>query len=299
MIMTRMRIIINTIWVVLLLLVQGCTSVGRLPEVGAPLAEPKRKPVLGLALGGGASRGFAHIGVLQVLEEAGIRPDLVVGTSAGSLVAALYASGKSTKELQQIALSMDELSIADWSLPFVGKGMLRGEALGRYVSTQVRGRNIEEMVIPLGVVATNFQTGEGVLFRRGDTGIAVRASSAIPGVFSPVRIGTVEYVDGGLVSPVPVLQAKEMGAQIVLAIDISSSPEQGKTGGALEMILQTTSIMGRAINGHVLKSADVVVRPALAGHKSTDFTNRQQLMEAGRQAMLAALPRLKALLESQ
>jgi NTE family protein len=254
-------------------------------------------PKLGLALGGGASRGFAHIGVIQVLEEAGIKPDLVVGTSAGSLVAAIYASGKSGKELEAIALAMDEASITDWTIPFVSRGLLRGEALARYVSTQVGGRLIEEMKLALGIVATNFLTGEGVLFRKGDTATAVRASSAIPTVFTPVKIGSVEYVDGGLVSPVPVGQARSMGAQVVLAVDISSPPESNSMGNTIEMVLQTTAIMGKSINNYALKEADVVVRPALAGAKGTDFGAKAKTIEAGRVAMRAALPQLKLALQ--
>ena len=165
-----------------------------------------RPPRIGLALGGGAARGFAHIGVIQVLEEAGIRPALVVGTSAGSLVAALYASGHSGPQMATLALAMDEGAITDWSFP--GRGLIRGEALARYVREQTGGRTIEPMKLPLGIVATDLDSGAAILFQRGDTGVAVRASSAVPAVFQPVRIGSREYVDGGLVSPVPVRFAR-------------------------------------------------------------------------------------------
>jgi NTE family protein len=269
----------------------ACSSV--IPPPTTSGAVPTASPKWGMALGGGAARGFAHIGVIQVLEENGLAPDLVTGTSAGSLVAAIYASGKSGQQLQAIAQSLDEASIADWTVPFLSKGLLRGEALARYVNAQVGGRKLEEMKILLGVVATNFQTGDEVVFRKGDTGTAVRASSAIPAVFNPVRIGNVEYVDGGLVSPVPVTQARAMGAQVVLAVDISTPPSMGRTEGAVDMILQTTSIMGRSINQYALKQADVVVRPALDGVRGSDFSQKQQAIAAGRQAMLAALPKLK------
>ncbi|MEN9630820.1 MAG: hypothetical protein RJA10_4048, partial [Pseudomonadota bacterium] len=156
-------------------------------------------PRVGLALGGGAARGFAHIGVIQVLEEAGIRPDLVAGTSAGSLVAALYAAGASGRELGQLAVQMDETALTDWSFP--GRGLIRGEALARFVRDHTGGRTIEQMKMPLGIVATDLDSGEPILFRSGDVGAAVRASSAVPAVFQPVRISGREYVDGGLVSP--------------------------------------------------------------------------------------------------
>ena len=254
----------------------------------------KRAPRVGLALGGGAARGFAHVGVIQILEEAGIRPDMVVGTSAGSLVAAIYASGRSGAQLQQIALEMEEATLTDWTLPFFGRGVLRGEALARYVNQQVRGLTIEAMPLPLGVVATDLHSGEGILFRGGDVGLAVRASSAVPSVFQPVRIGAHEYVDGGLVAPVPVGFARQMGAELVIAVDISSEPLGNTSDGALQVLLQTFAIMGKSLNSYALRGADVVVRPALANVRSADFAARKRSIEAGRAAMLAALPQYRA-----
>lgn len=271
-------------------------------RVGAasPEVVPVTKPVkIGLALGGGAARGFAHVGVIAVLEEAGLRPQVVVGTSAGSLVAALYASGKTGAQLQQTALNMEEVAITDWMLPIFGRGMFRGDALARYVNDLVAGRLIENMSIPLGIVATDLNSGEPVLFRRGDTGTAVRASSAVPAVFLPVKISGREYVDGGLVSPVPVRFARQMGADIVIAVDISSPPEANAASDTLQILLQTFAIMGKSINGYELRDADVVVRPSLAGLKSADFSARQRAIDSGRAAMLAALPALRARLDAR
>jgi NTE family protein len=258
-----------------------------------PAPKPKR---LGLALGGGGARGFAHVGVLQVLEEAGIKPDMVVGTSAGSLVGALYATGKTGAQLQRIAETMEESTITDWALPFLNRGVLRGEALARYVSSQTQGRKIEELPIRLGIVATDLNLGEGVLFQRGDTATAVRASSAVPSVFLPVRINNRDYVDGGLVAPVPVRYAKEMGAEVVLAVDISTTPEGSQAESMLQILLQTFNIMGKSIKTLELKEAQVVVRPNLTGVSSADFNARLRAIESGRAAMQAALPALKAAL---
>ena len=253
---------------------------------------PSRPPRLGLALGGGAARGFAHIGVIQVLEEAGIRPDLVVGTSAGSLVAALYAHGKTGTELASMALTMDEGAITDWAFP--SRGLIRGEALARYVREQTGGQLIEQMKLPLGIVATDLDSGAGVLFRRGDTGTAVRASSSVPAVFQPVRIGEREYVDGGLVSPVPVRYAREMGAEMVIAVDISSPPDGAATDGTMKLLLQTFAIMGKSINRFELREADVVLRPALVGVSSADFTARVRAIRSGREKAAELLPEIKA-----
>ncbi len=268
-------------------------GVGAPPPDPAPAVRPPpRPPRLGLALGGGAARGFAHIGVIQVLEEQGIRPDLVVGTSAGSLVAAMWASGKSGVELGSLAESMDETALTDWTYP--GRGLLRGEGLAKYVREHTEGRSIETMKIPLGIVATDLGSGQPILFQRGDPGVAVRASSAVPAVFQPVRIGSREYVDGGLVAPVPVQFARQMGAELVIAVDISASPEGQPTGDALKMLLQTFAIMGRSLGQYQLREADVVMRPKLQGVSGADFGARRLAVLAGREAALSVLADLKA-----
>lgn len=258
---------------------------------------PPRPPRIGLALGGGAARGFAHIGVIQVLEEAGIKVDLVAGTSAGSLVAALYASGKNGKEMATLAEGMDEGAITDWSFP--GRGLIRGEALARFIRDKTSSKPIEQMAIPLGIVATDLSDGAPILFRSGDTGTAVRASSAVPAVFNPVKIGSREYVDGGLVSPVPVRFARQMGAELVIAVDISSPPDEKPPGDAMRMLLQTFSIMGRSINNFELRDADIVLRPRLDGIGSADFTARKRSIQSGREIALAMLPQLRQRIEAK
>ncbi|HEY4957549.1 MAG TPA: patatin-like phospholipase family protein [Caldimonas sp.] len=265
----------------------AASAVAAAPQVVAP----PRRPRVGLALGGGAARGFAHIGVIQALEENGLMPDLVVGTSVGSLVAALFASGKGGRELAAIADAMDETAFADWSYP--GRGLIRGEALARFVRDKTNHRDIEQMRIPLGIAATDLDSGEGVLFRRGDTGTAVRASSAVPAVFQPVKIGMREYVDGGLSAPIPVHHARQMGAEFVIAVDISAHPEGNATGDAARMLLQTFAIMGKSLKGYELRDADVVLEPSLAGVSGADFTTRRQSIKAGRDVTIAHLGELR------
>jgi NTE family protein len=187
---------------------------------------------------------------------------------------------------------MDESAITDWSFP--GRGLIKGDALARYVREQTGGRTIEQLPMPLGIVATDLDSGEPILFRVGDLGTAVRASSAVPAVFQPVPIAGREYVDGGLVSPVPVRFARQMGATLVLAVDISQAPEGGPTGDPFKMLLQTFAIMGKSINRFELREADVVVRPPLVGVSSADFTSRVRAIRSGREAALAMLPELRA-----
>ena len=287
-----------------LMTLTGCTVTTPYPVVKEPpspvVNRPAvaRKPVLALALGGGAARGFAHVGALQALDAAGIRPDIVVGTSAGSVVGAIYASGLRGDALRQAAEKVEQTSITDWQLPLLNRGVLRGVSLERFINEQVGNRNIQSMPMRLGIVATDLQSGEGILFRSGNTGQAVRASSAVPGVFEPVRIGARDYVDGGLVAPVPVLYARQMGADVVVAIDISSKPGDAATTGQLQVLMQTFTIMGKTISKFELTQADVVLRPQLAGMSSADFSNRQKSIEAGRAAMQQALPKIRAVLET-
>lgn len=285
------------------LFLSACSVLSPPSQPAAPVVEPTptpsvppprvlKAPKVALALGGGAARGFAHIGVIQVLEENGIKPDMVVGTSAGSLVAALYASGKNGNEMARLAESMDEGAITDWSFPL--KGLIRGEALARYVRSQTGGRSIEQLPMPLGIVATNLHDGSGVLFRTGDLGAAVRASSAVPAVFQPVEIGNRTFVDGGLVAPVPVRFARQMGAEVVIAIDISSPPDPRTKTDPFSMLMQTVAIMGRSINSLELREADLVLRPELSAVASSDFSARKQAIAAGRAAAQAALARLRS-----
>ena len=153
----------------------GWGALGALSLGGCATSLTGKKPVIGLALGGGAARGFAHIGVIKSLEAQGIKPDLVVGTSAGSVIAALYASGNHGPDLQRLALTLDEASITDWALPFSGKfgGVIKGDALQSSINRMVKNLRIEQMTMPLGIVATDLQTGNGTLFQRGDTGMEI------------------------------------------------------------------------------------------------------------------------------
>jgi NTE family protein len=284
--------------VVLALLFVGCVQVPQSDPTPptTPQSIVKRLPRIGLALGGGAARGFAHIGVIQVLEEAGIHVDLVAGTSAGSLVAALYASGQNGQALQRVAQSMDEAAFSDWRWPIFKPGVLRGEALARFVTAQVKGRQIQELPIPLGIVATDLRTGVGVLFQRGDIATAVRASSAVPAVFQPVSIDGRDYVDGGLVAPVPVSQVQKMGAELVIAVDISNDPESQDTQDTLQVLLQTFTIMGKSINSYELRFADLVVKPEKKGLASASFSSRLAAIQSGRQAMNTQMPVLRQLM---
>jgi NTE family protein len=255
-----------------------------------PLTVPEIKipaPRIALVLGGGAAKCFAHIGVIKALEAQGIQPEIVVGTSAGSLVGVLYAAGNDGFALQRIALDLNESMFSDYSLP--DRGFLKGEALQQFVNKAVQNRPLEKLNRTVAVVATDLQSGDAIVFQRGDTGMAVRASSAVPGVFQPVRINGRDYVDGGLVSPVPVKIARRLGADFVIASDISAKPSLKPVEGTLDILLQTFTIMGNTIASEELGGADVIIKPDITKLNSTDFQSRHLAILEGEQAGQAAI----------
>jgi len=284
-----MSVVRNFHIALLVLAITGCTTTS-VDRPSAPLPVPEVRsvpPKIALVLGGGATRGFAHVGVIKALEAEGIVPDIVVGTSVGSFVGALYAGGYSGADLERVALQFDERLIGDWSLP--DRGIFRGEALQNFVNRAVRDRPLEKLNRVFAVVATELQSGGQVVFSRGDTGMAVRASSSVPGLFQPVTINGKEYVDGGLVSPVPIRVAKSLGAGLIIAVDVSSKPRYGKTNDTLDMLLQTFAIMGQAIASNELPEADIVIRPDTSGLGLADFSHRQLAIQSGAKAALASV----------
>jgi NTE family protein len=268
----------------------GCAP-WRKPPTPAPTPPPRRL-VIGLALGGGAAKGFAHIGVIKMLEANGIHPDVVAGTSAGSVVGALYASGMDAFAMQQAALSLDAASIRDVRL--FGGGLVQGQKLQDYVDGQVRERPIERLKLPFAAVATELETGRRTVFTHGDTGQAVRASCSVPGVFEPTTIGTRHYVDGGVVSPVPVDAARQLGADIVIAVDISARSDGTLPTDMLGIVGRSVVIMGQQLGAQELARADVVIRPQLAGIGASDFAQRDRAIMEGEKATLAAMPLIRA-----
>ncbi len=274
------------------LLILATLAGGFLAGCAGPTPAPSdRREKFALVLGGGAARGFAHIGVIKVLEANGIVPDLIVGTSAGSLVGALYASGVDAFELQRLGLALDESTFADWTIG--SRGLLKGEALAAYVNQQLKQQPIERLKRSLAIVATDLRSGEPMVFQRGDVGTAVRASSAVPGIFSPVKIADRDYVDGGLTHPVPVAIARRLGADVVLAVDISARPRNQEVGGTLDVLLQTFTIMGSRIGQYELAAADFVIRPAIGQIRGTDFSARNIAILEGEKAALAVVPELR------
>ncbi len=258
------------------------------PTAGTPATAPIR---IGIALGGGAAKGFAHIGVIKMLEANGFAPAVVAGTSAGSVVGALYASGMDAFALQERAVALDEASIRDLQLS--SGGLVLGQKLEDYVNEQVRGKPLEQLAKPFVAVATRLEDGERTVFSRGNTGQAVRASSSIPGVFQAVTIGKYHFVDGGITSPVPVDAARQLGADVVIAVDISNKARGKMPEGLLGTLGQSIAIMGQKLGQAELARADIVIRPQVLDIGATAFSQRANAIVEGEKAALAAMPQIR------
>lgn len=266
---------------------------GSTPPSPAPQAATAPPPAIkiGIALGGGAAKGFAHIGVIKMLEANGFAPAVVAGTSAGSVVGALYASGMNAFELQEKAVALDEARIRDLQLS--SSGLLIGQKLEDYVNEQVRRQPLERLAKPFVAVATRLEDGERTVFAQGNTGQAVRASSSVPGVFQPVVIGRHRFVDGGVVSPVPVDAARELGADVVIAVDISSKARGQTPTSLLGTVGQSIIIMGQRLGQAELARADVIVQPQVLDIGGTDFSQRANAILEGERAALAVMPQIR------
>ncbi|TAG46419.1 MAG: patatin-like phospholipase family protein [Betaproteobacteria bacterium] len=261
-----------------------------LPTAFAQSPAPKRNataakkandgPKVALVLGSGSARGFAHIGVIKALEASNFKPDIVVGTSAGALVGALYASGMNGAQMEDLALKVKDIEIVDFATGSK-RGMVMGDTLQRYVNMATRNRQIEDLGMELAIVATQLRTGEITVMRRGEIGLAVRASCSVPGVFIPPKIGDIEYVDGALVSPVPVRVARQLGADIVVAVDVSSAPLNATPAGIYEQVMHSFEIMGRSLARLEADQADVIIRPEVGRIPSTDFNARAAFIALG------------------
>ena len=275
--------------IVVFLFVSGCAA-----EKTAMRPARQRPVRVALVLGAGAAKGFAHIGVLKVLEANKIPINMVVGTSAGSFVGSLYAYGFSPYQLQSISFGIQQSDLADLMLP--DNGFIKGEKLEAYVNRMVRNTPMEKLRIPFYAVATDIQDGKETVFGSGNTGRAVRASCSIPGVFSPVVINGRMYVDGGVVSPVAVDTARKYGADMVIAVDLSGGGESPRPEGTMETIMQAINLMYGRITSQQLVHADVLIRPKTGYIGAADFSRRNEAVLEGEKATAAALPAINSFL---
>ncbi len=248
---------------------------------------------MALVLGGGGCRAHGHIGVIRALEKNGLKPDLVVGTSAGSLVGALYAAGMTSDQLEKLGQKLGSSALRDWIVPKLG--LFGGDAIRRFVTETIGARTIESLPIRFAAVATELRTGRMMVFERGDIGLAVQASSSIPGLIEPLRLGENLYVDGSLTSPVPVKVARAMGAGRVVAVDVTFPPEQASIESPYDSLYQGFSIVTRRLALDERATADVLVAPQLPVHSDMGPATMRSLVEAGERSATHEMARLRAL----
>ncbi len=277
-----------SIFVFCCLIFAGCAASGpsRIP--------PQRPATIALVLGAGASKGFAHVGVLKILENNRVPIQMIVGTSVGSFVGSLYAYGYDAYALQKISLSLEKSDIAELTIP--DNGFVKGERLRDFINTKIRNAPIEKFKIPFYAVATNIKNGESVVFKSGNAGMAVQASCAIPGVFQPARFSGTSYVDGGVAKPLAVDVARRNGADVVIAVDISSGIDSVVPTSTMETIMKSIQIMYNIMSQIPISQADVVIRPNVGIVGSADFSHRNEAIMEGEKAALAAMPRINELL---
>ncbi len=281
-------------WITLILvgmfILTGCSTV--------PVKTPVPKKIA-LVLGGGGARGFAHVGVIRELEAAGIPIDLIVGVSVGSLIGALYADSKDAFQLEWSSFKIRKEEIFDFKLLNLSSGLARGEALKAYLDRTLQAKRIEDLKIPMAIVAADLKSGKPVVFQSGSIADAVRASTSVPGVFEPVIYGDQILVDGGILGNLAPEVARQLGADIVIGVNIAKnrSDFNGSVPNALSVILESIDIMGDEITNCKRRYFDVLIEPQVGQIGITDFTHKKKLIDAGRQATLAVMDQIKALLQ--
>jgi NTE family protein len=287
-----MKLLRLTALLILTTLLAACATTP--PPAAIPAEIPK--PKVALVLSGGAARGFAHVGVIRALEQEKIPIDLIVGTSVGSLIGAIYASDRNSFELEWTAFQLEKDSLFDYGYftAITGMGLAEGAKLEEFVKTKIPTANIENLKIPFAAVATDLNLGKRVVLNKGSVVKAVHASSAIPGVFEPVQHQGRLLVDGGVTDNIPIDVARELGADIVIAVDISENVENHNITNLVDVMLQAVNIM---FNENVLShrnNADVLITPAVGKVAMLDFTQKKQCMQAGIEATQRSMPEIKA-----
>jgi len=289
----KMKQISGWMIVAVFTLFAGCATQPTPIDTGAA----GNRPRVALVLGGGAARGFAHVGVIRALEQEKIPIDLIVGTSVGSLIGALYAHEMNSFELEWTAFSLEKDDLLDYALLSASMGPIKGERLEAFVNKKVPVANIESLKIPFAAVATDLNRGTRVVLDRGPLARAIRASCAIPGVFQPVEHQGRLLVDGGTVDNLPIAVAREKGADIVIAVDISQNVTNFNITNLVDVTLQAVHIMFSENVSQRRRDADVLISPAVGSVAMMDFTQKKRLMQAGIEAGQQAAPAIRAAME--
>lgn len=256
-----------------------------------------QKKKIGLALGSGAARGLAHIGVLKALEENNIEIDIVSGSSAGALIGAVYCCGVKSKMIENIALNIDRKLWVDLAVP--KRGFIKGKKVEELVKLLTRNQNIEDLDKKLSIVATDLKTSSEYVFTKGPIYKAVRASISIPGIFEPVRYENMILVDGGVIDRVPASVVKDMGADIVIAVDVGFSGEPGRINHIFDVILQSIDVMSRQISTDKIIAADILIEPDVSHIKPSRFDMVEECVAKGYEATMEKMEEIKRIIEGK
>lgn len=256
----------------------------------------KQRPKVGLALGSGGARGFAHIGVLKVLEEENIPIDYIAGSSMGSLIATIYGSGQSAMDMEKFAKMFRRKYYVDFIVPKMG--FVAGKKVKELIQILSKGKNIEELTPPVRVVATDLLKGEKVVFHEGPVADAVRASISIPGIFVPEKINGRLLVDGGVIDKVPISVVKEMGADVSIAVDVSYFNVEPEINTIYDVILQSLDVMEKEMVRYRQINSDVMIRPIIKATSSIAYTNIEELIRLGEEATRKLLPLIQSVIHN-
>lgn len=249
------------------------------------------RPKVGIALGSGGSRGFAHIGVLKVLKAANIPIDYIAGSSIGALIGSLYGAGQEVEDMEKFAKLFKRKYYIDFTVPKMG--FVIGNRLKELIEILSKGKRIEELSPPVAIIATDLLKGERVVFKEGPVASAVRASVSIPGIFVPEKWNGRLLVDGGVIDRVPVSIVKEMGADITIAVDVSFFQKDPEINSIYDVILQTLDIMEREIVIHQEIETDIMIKPMVRQASSIDFTNVEEYIKLGEEEAKKHLKQIK------
>ncbi len=247
-------------------------------------------PSIGLALGSGGARGFAHLGVLKALTDKGIAIDCIAGSSMGALVGALYASGQRLESLYQLARTFKRKYFLDFTLP--NMGFLQGDRIKEYIRLFTFDKNLEQFDIPIGITATNLFDGSKKVFTKGNAADAVRASISIPGIFVPVKIHGQLFVDGGVVDRVPVSVAKQLGADVVIGVDCAHFTVNTEVESIYDVIIQSIDIMQDELVNATGAQADILLKPDVSAYSSRAFKDIEAIVDEGERETLRKMPEI-------
>ena len=295
-----LRSLLPALLAIKLTMLQGCAAPA--PNIDIPLHEPISthlnhiRPQVILVLGSGSARGFSHAGVLKVLEANHIPIDMIIGTSAGSIVGALYADHPSAIRLEKLFVETSREEVIDFSLMNIANGPISGNQLQNFLLKNMRHHTFDKLPIPFTAVATDFNTGKIHIFKSGFVAPAVNASSAVPGAFRPVQLYGKTFVDGGILDPVPVDVAKRYNPKIIIAVSLDSSLSNTLTSSTPSVLLRSVQVMLNQLNNYSVAQADIIIRPEELEISMFDGSRRRELIYAGEVAAKKVIPQIKALL---